>query len=170
MNAPNKEAARPGRVKAAYQTNFKPNHNPLDNFLSLLEGVKRTGNGTYLAHCSAHQDRSPSLSIREADDGKVLIHCHAGCSAHEVVSAVGLELTDLFPPRPADPAYIGKPERRAFPAADILRAIGFEALVVGCAASALLAGESFTQTDRDRLLVAVGRIQAALDAGGLNHG
>jgi hypothetical protein len=170
MNAAQQKAARPGRVKAAYQTNFKPNHNPLDNFLSLLEGVKRTGDGTYLARCPAHQDRSPSLSIREADDGKVLIHCHAGCSAHEVVSAVGLELTDLFPPRPADPVFVGKPERRPFPAADILRAIGFEALVVGCAASAMLAGQPFTQTDRDRLLVAVRRIQAALDAGGLNHG
>lgn len=167
MNAQTK-AARPGRVKAAYQTNFKSNHSPTDNLLSLLEGVKRTGNGTYLARCSAHQDRSPSLSIRETDEGKVLIHCHAGCSAHEVVSAVGLELADLFPPRPADPAFIGKPERRPFPAADILRAIGFEAIVVGCAASAMLAGQPFTQTDRDRLLVAVGRIQAALDAGGLN--
>lgn len=169
---------RPGIEKAARdcapaalgsaQNGF--NHSPTDNLLSLLEGVKRTGNGTYLARCPAHQDRSPSLSIREGDEGKTLIHCHAGCSAHEVVSAVGLELTDLFPPRPADPAFVGKPQRRPIPAADILRAIGFEALVVGCAASAMLAGQPFTQTDRDRLLVAIGRIQAALDAGGLNHG
>lgn len=165
-----KKAARPGRVNTAYQKHYAQNHNPIDGFLSLLEGVKRTGNGTWLARCPAHQDKSPSLTIREADDNKVLIHCFAGCSAHEIVSAVGLEITDLFPPRPADLSYVGKPERRPFPAADILRAIAFEALVVGCAASAMLAGEPFNQTDRDRLMLAVSRIQAALDAGGLHHG
>ena len=163
------KAASPWRGKAAQQTNFKANHSPIDNLLSLLEGVRRTGTGTWLARCPAHADKSPSLSVRDADD-KVLIHCHAGCTAHDVVAAVGLELTDLFPPRPADPAHAGKPERRPFPAADILRAIAFEALVVGCAASAMLAGEAFSQVDRDRLMLAVSRIQSALDAGGLNHG
>lgn len=86
------------------------------------------------------------------------------------MGAVGLELTDLFPPRPADPAHVGKPERRPFPAADILRAIGFEATIVALAGAAIIAGEPFSQFDKDRLLVAVGRINAALDAGGLNHG
>lgn len=140
----------------------------VDALLSRLEGVKRTGNGTWLAKCPAHPDKSPSLSLRDTDE-KVLIHCHAGCSVHEVVAAVGQELSDLFPPRPADPAYIGKPERRPFPAADILRAVGFEALVVGCAASAMAAGKLLAAVDHDRLFVAVGRIQSALDAGGLNN-
>lgn len=170
MIAPKEKAALPWQGQAAHNSISSPQCNPIDNFLSLLEGVKRTGIGTWLARCPAHQDKSPSLSIREANDNKVLIYCHAGCSAHEVVSAVGLELTDLFPPRPTDPAHVGKPERRPFPASDILRAIGFEALVVACAASAMLAGEPFTQTDRDRLMLAVGRIQSALDAGGFNHG
>lgn len=168
MNAAQQKAARPGRVKAAYQTNLKSNNSSIDNILSLLEGVKRTGNGTYLARCPAHQDRSPSLSIREADEGKTLIHCHAGCSAHEVVSAVGLELTDLFPPRPADPAFVGKPERRPFPAADCLRAIAFEGTIIALAGAAIIAGEPLAIADKDRLLIAVGRINAALDAGGLN--
>jgi hypothetical protein len=165
-----KKAASPWQgQQAAQQTNFKANHSPIDTMLSRLEGVKHTGNGTWLAKCPAHPDKNPSLSLRDADD-KVLIHCHAGCSVHEVVASVGLELSDLFPAPPADPAYIGKPERRPFPAANILRAIAFEALVVGCAASAMLAGEPFTQIDRDRLMLAVRRIQSALDVGGLNHG
>jgi hypothetical protein len=168
---PNKKAASPWQgQKAAQQTNFSSKYSPIDTLLSLLEGVKRTGNGTWLARCPAHPDKSPSLSLSDTDSGTVLVHCFAGCTVHEVVSAVGLELSDLFPPRPADPAYAGKPVRRPFPAADILRAIAFEALVVGCAASAMLAGEPFTEIDRDRLMLAVGRIQSALDAGGLNHG
>lgn len=171
MSASKEKAASPWQgQQAAHNSIIKNNHSPIDAMLSRLDGVKRTGNGTWIARCPAHADKSPSLSLRETDPGAVLVHCFAGCTAHEVVSAVGLELTDLFPPRPADPAHASKPERRPFPAADILRAIGFEALVVACAASAMLAGQPFTQFDRDRLMLAVGRIQSALDAGGLNHG
>jgi hypothetical protein len=141
-----------------------------DLLLSKLDGVKRTGQDRWLARCPAHGDKRASLSIREVDTGATLVHCFAGCSVHEVVGAVGLELSDLFPSRPADPAHVGKPERRPFPAADILRAIAFEAVVVGVAASAMLAGEPFTLVDRDRLMLAVSRIQSALDAGGLTHG
>lgn len=138
-----------------------------DVLLSKLDGVKRTGPGRWLAKCPAHEDRRASLVIRETDDGRTLAHCFAGCSIHEVVAAAGLELGDLFPPRP-DPAHVGKPERRPFPAADILRAVAFEALVVRCAASTMGAGGMLTDDDQARLVLAVQRIQAALDAGGLN--
>ena len=166
-----KEKGRPGwHRETALQTTHTTDDSPVERFLSLVDGVKRTGSGTWLARCPAHADKRPSLSIRDTDNGAVLIHCFAGCTVHEVVGAVGLELSDLFPPRPVNLADGGKPGRRPFPAADILRAIAFEALIVGCAASAILAGEPFSQTDRDRLWVAVGRIQAALDAGGLVNG
>lgn len=138
--------------------------------LSKLDGVKRTGPGRWLAKCPAHEDRRASLGIREGDEGKTLVHCFAGCTVHEVVAAAGLEISDLFPPRPADPAAIGKAERRPFPAADILRAVAFESLVVACAASAMGSGGVLTDDDRGRLLLAARRIQAAVDAGGLNHG
>lgn len=141
-----------------------------DVLLAKLDGVKKTGPGRWLAKCPAHEDRRASLAIRETDDGRTLAHCFAGCSIHEVVAAAGLEISDLFPPRPADPAHAGKPERRPFPAADILRAVAFEALVVGCAASTLGTGGVLTDDDRARLLLAARRIQAAVDAGGLNHG
>ena len=169
--APQQKAASPWQgQQAAYNSTIKSNHSPIDALLSRLEGVKRTGAGTWRARCPAHGSKSLSLAIREADTGATLLHCFAGCTAHEVVGSVGLELTDLFPPRPDDPVHVGKPERRPFPAADILRAIGFEATIVALAGAAIIAGEPFSQFDKDRLLVAVGRINAALDAGGLNHG
>ena len=139
-----------------------------DSLLSMLDGVKRTGQGKWLAKCPSHEDRSPSLSIRELDDGRVLVHCFAGCSVHEVVSSVGLELTDLFPPREIESGK-GKPERRPFPAADILRAIAFESTLVMIAAADLLAGNPFNEADRARLALAASRIQAALSAGGIRH-
>jgi KaiC/GvpD/RAD55 family RecA-like ATPase len=49
--------------------------------------------------CPAHEDKSPSLSVTEGDDGRVLLNCHAGCPAENVVAALGLTMSDLFPPR-----------------------------------------------------------------------
>ena len=70
---------------------------PIELLLSRLERVRANRNGTWVARCPAHDDRSPSLSIATGDDGKVLLHCFAGCGAVDVVEAVGLELSSLFP-------------------------------------------------------------------------
>src|SRR5262245_23694279 len=48
-------------------------------------GGRRTGANKYLCRCPAHDDRTPSLSVTEAPDGKVLVHCHAGCAQQEVI-------------------------------------------------------------------------------------
>ena len=163
----NKKAAWAGTLAASnttYQSNHSTNHGGIDNLLSRLDKVKRTGNGSYQACCPAHADKSPSLTIRETDDGKILLHCFGGCSVQEIVSAVGMELSDLFPPR----EHHGKPQRRPFPATDVLRAIGFEALVVASSGVSMLAGE-FTGAERERLMLAVQRIQAGLKAAGLHH-
>lgn len=132
----------------------------IDKLLSRLDKVRRSGPDSWMACCPAHEDKSASLSIRHDDDGKTLIHCFAGCSVHEVVGAVGLDVSDLFPPGDSH----GKPERRPFPAMDALRGIAFESLVVAAAGTALLAGEAFKPDDRERLILAVERIQSALSA------
>jgi putative DNA primase/helicase len=46
-------------------------------------GGRKAGSG-WTAHCPAHEDRTPSLSIRDSDDGKVLVRCHAGCDQERV--------------------------------------------------------------------------------------
>ena len=137
-----------------------------DILLQQLQKVKRTKPGGWLACCPAHDDKTASLSVRELDDGRVLAHCFAGCSVEEILSAVGLTFDDLFP---AKEIQHGKPERRPFPAADILRAIAFESTLVLIAAADLLAGNPFNETDRARLALAASRIQAALTAGGISH-
>lgn len=133
---------------------------PIDNLLSRLEKVRKTGSDSWQARCPAHDDRGPSLTIREAEGGKVLLHCFAGCSIHEVVKAVDMDLSDLFPPRREH----GKPERRPFPAMNALQAVAYESLVVAAAGAALLGGQPFSPVDRDRLMAAVSRIQAAVYA------
>ena len=74
-------------------------------------------------------------------------------------------MSDLFPPR----QHHGKPERRPFPAADVLRALAAEALVVASCGVSMLAGR-FTDADRERLILAVQRIQSGITASGIAHG
>lgn len=63
-----------------------------------LEFVRATGNDSYIARCPAHDDKSPSLTIKDVGDGRTLVHCFAGCGANDVLAAIGLELHDLYPP------------------------------------------------------------------------
>jgi hypothetical protein len=70
---------------------------PLQYVLSRLVGV-RSSNGGYEARCPAHDDRHASLSVSRGDDGRVLMHCHAGCAPIDVCQAINLRLSDLFPP------------------------------------------------------------------------
>ena len=69
----------------------------LEKVLGRLDKVKQAGVRQWKACCAGHNDKDPSLSIREADDGKVLLHCWAGCTTAEITAAIGLELRDLFP-------------------------------------------------------------------------
>jgi len=106
------------------------------------------------------------LAVRELDDGRTLVHCFAGCSALDVLAAAGLEMDALFPERAIQH---GKPERRPFPAADVLRCVAFETLVVTIAAASVIDGTPLNELDRARLMLASGRIQAAIDAAGVGH-
>ena len=65
------------------------------DFLALLKGVKRNGNNGWLALCPGHNDREPSLSIKEAD-GKILVKCFAGCELADILKPLNLEPKDLF--------------------------------------------------------------------------
>src|SRR5439155_23533617 len=97
--------------------------------LSRLERVKQTGADRWIARCPAHDDRGPSLSVREVEDGRVLFHCFAGCDAYEVLSAAGITFDALYPAK-ATRGHALKPEPRPFPALDVLRCVAQEALVV----------------------------------------
>lgn len=48
---------------------------------------KRAGAG-WLTWCPAHEDTTPSLSVRKGGEGKVLIKCHAGCKQEDVIAAL----------------------------------------------------------------------------------
>lgn len=64
-------------------------------FLSRLGVLRKTG-ANWLAKCPAHADDKPSLSITEGADGRVLMHCHAGCTPDAIIAALGVKPAALF--------------------------------------------------------------------------
>lgn len=119
----------------------------IEDLLSRLEGrgyvPKRAGEGRWISRCPAHDDRDPSLSVRVKADGRVLIKCHAGCTATAVIAALDLSMSDLFGDKPLyhySRGFLVQSEERAY----------HEAVVEICAAD-LRAGKRFTREDIDRL-------------------
>lgn len=137
---------------------------PAEIFLSRVEGVRKTGPGRWVFRVPTRKDKRASGSARELEDGRLLLHDFAGDSAADMLAAVGLAMTDLYP---AQLTGQGKPERRRFLAAEALHCVAFEALVVAAAANSMVAGKHLPQADRERLLLAVERLQAAAAEGGV---
>ena len=137
---------------------------PVEMLLSRLQKVKGR-NGSWTACCPAHEDKGPSLAVREADDGRVLLHCFAGCPTINVLGAVGMDMSDLFPPDEKRKNYPveGKPKMKpAFYASDLIRILSFEALVVNICAYDMSIGKTLRDEDRERLKVAQQRIEEVM--------
>ena len=128
-----------------------------DDFIARLDGVRQNGPESWSAKCPAHDDKAPSLSIRDAGD-RLLVHCFSGCSALEIVGAVGLDLADLF----ADKRVRRNNEQpHRLSASQALEALGHECSVVAIIASDMLSSRAIDEDDWQRLATAVRRIGSA---------
>ncbi|MCI0565093.1 MAG: CHC2 zinc finger domain-containing protein, partial [Nitrososphaera sp.] len=75
----------------------------IEALLNKLDRCRATGPGRWMATCPVHEEKTPSLSIRELDDGRVLLYCFGcGAGAVDIIRAAGLEPDDVFPPRVFD--------------------------------------------------------------------
>ena len=128
------------------------------SILERLSGVRKTGADQYVAKCPAHDDRSPSLSIRECDDGRTLLHCFGGCEVEEVLAALGLTFGDLYPEPISNHV---KPFRRRFNANTVLQACHHELLVASIILSRV---PELSDRDVERLTLATGRLGKAVSA------
>ena len=115
--------------------------------------------------CPSHVDKTRSLSIRLAEDGRVLVNCFAGCSASDIVSSVGLGLEDLW----EQPLYHrAKPIRgtRVFPR-DVLIGVKSELMIVALTSFDLKKGKALSDEDQARLGLAYERITDAIELAGI---
>ena len=131
----------------------------LDKLLSRLDQVKRIGTDRYKAICPAHDDHTPSLAIR-VDGDRLLIHCLAECENIDVLSAIGLDFSDLMPEK-VEGNF--KKIKKPFYAMDILGIIKFEATLTYIYASDMAKGLTLTSADKERLLLAASRINHAYE-------
>ena len=136
----------------------------LDALLSRLEGVQRSGDG-YRARCPACGGKGRKVAVREADTGRILLHCFAGCVAADIVQAIGLQLGDLFPERLAEDTPEDRERRRRLARESqwgaALEVLQFEARIVAIAAGEIAYGRSLTVDDYNRVCTAAERIAEA---------
>lgn len=141
--------------------------------LARLDRVRRVGVGKFVARCPAHEDRGPSLAVAEVGDGRLLVHCFAGCTPLAVLDAIGLDFAALFPERDSDEAG-RRPGWRSAPARDVrqrteaipprtaLIAITADAVETAVIAADLAEGRCTAESVRAQLFTLAGRIASAL--------
>jgi len=123
----------------------------INQLITNLDKARKTGDGKWLACCPAHEDRSPSLGITQADNGKILIHCFAGCDVSNIVSSIGLELADLMP-ETAQYKKGTKPPK--FNKYELFDRLAFEVIILSLAFRQLLNGKELSPDDLARTLKA----------------
>lgn len=66
-----------------------------DDLVAACGGAVRHSGKETICRCPAHKDDNPSLCITVADDGKILLHCFAGCTTESVMQKLGLDMSIL---------------------------------------------------------------------------
>jgi hypothetical protein len=132
--------------------------------LPRLAQVKQSGKNRWMACCPAHEDSSPSLSIRATEDGRVLLHDFGGCSVEEVLDALNLTMSDLFEGplgHHFEPVYGGR-----FTANELLSSLAHETFV----ARLILEESKESQLSKiamdrlDRALALIGKAESLINA------
>ena len=143
---------------------MQPQAGQIGILLLRLDGVQPSGRG-FRSRCPACGGQARKVSIIEADDGRILLHCFGGCAAAELLTSIGLSMSDLFPVRlrPETPEERRSLRRywRASQWDAALEILDFEATIVLIAAGRLGVCQRLTAEDGQRLSEAKARIEQA---------
>ena len=131
----------------------------IETLLSRVDGIRETGHGKYVARCPAHEDKSPSLAIKDCSDGRVLLHCFAGCEVENVLRAADLTFTDIMPEK-VGTEHSYRPQKW-INAKDALATLDHEALVVSIIGADFLEHKEIDEDTWSRLAASVSRINDA---------
>jgi hypothetical protein len=131
----------------------------IENLLNKLGRVRKTGTDRWIASCPTRQDRNPSMTIRQLNDGRILIHDFGGSSITEILDAIGLTFCDLFPDSSNN--HI-KAEKRPVFTIDAFNAVIFEVKLIYLCAIDIAKGRCLSIDETQRLVLSIERIQNAL--------
>jgi len=132
----------------------------ISDLLNRLTKVRTYGERRWMACCPAHDDKTPSLAVQELRDGRILVHCYAGCGASDVMAAMGLSLRDLFPDGPLG-EFRGWDEWQASIKAAKSEELSKEKIVLAIAEADRKAGKRLSRDDLERERQAYLRIRGA---------
>lgn len=154
-----------------YRASSRPQQAPyigIDGLLARLNGVRKTGPNRWMARCPAREDRTPSLSIRLLDNGRILLHDFGGSGFDDILAAIGLEPLALIPEhlRHRREPIAAEPHRAPIPCCDALRVLAFQANVVLIAAHDVANGMPLSEAALDQVARAVLMLEAAMQAAG----
>ena len=137
---------------------------PADTVLPKLECVRETGADRGVARCPAHEDKNPSLTWRICDDGTLLVKCWVGCSAHDIVAALGLKLRDLFVNQHVDRRRL---DHQRIDYKQALAVLRLETMVILLAAGDIKKQITLSEPDIERVQIAAGRIREVIESTGM---
>ena len=149
----------------------------VDQVLLMLDKVSAKGDNAWLACCPAHEDKSPSLGITDRD-GTILFRCFAGCKFEDIIGALGIEASDMFPEKTSGVTTVtdkwgyektvvsGKPIKNAFPDKLVLEALTEEVIVMEIGLAAMAEGKILNSHQMQRMGKAANLFHAARVAGG----
>ena len=137
---------------------------PVDLFLSRLLNVKAIGKNKWVASCPSHQDSHPSLNVTLGLNGSPVFICRAGCSAHDVIEAAGLDFSDLFETKTSlRPAKSNTP---SYLPSDVFEMCVKELATAELAIDRLLNGKMSAQDSREVLSKVMNKLCSASEAYG----
>ncbi|MDD4966998.1 hypothetical protein [Halothiobacillus sp.] len=137
----------------------------IDDLLSRLDGVRKTGPGKWTAKSPTRNERTASLSIKQTDDGRILLHDFGGSEAADILAALGLNWVQLIPPHLRRDRHACSPaERQGHDAMAALNAMHTAALIVRICANRMADGHPLEVADHHALRQAQHDITTALNA------
>ena len=150
---------------------------PFDEIAARVEAPRRISaprnlTRSLVCRCSNpdHDDKRPSMTVSETDDGRVLLHCFGGCSFEQMVSGLGLEPVDLIPEHLRHDRTDGNRSPHKGPRFSpwaALQALAVDVIVVALCAAEIRRRGWLDDADLDALIQAEARIQDTITAGGL---
>jgi len=70
-----------------------------ENLRQIIADVRRSGHQRNSVRCPAHDDQRASLSVSLGRDGRIVLHCHAGCTFENIAAAANIDIREFFSAR-----------------------------------------------------------------------
>lgn len=119
----------------------------IEKLITRFSKARPTALNNWIACCPAHDDKQPSLAIKDAGNGMILLHCFAGCSLSDICSALNIEISDLMPDQVVGHHF----RRQLFDPVTVLESLSEKATIFAIYASDVASGKQLTPEEKQKI-------------------